>query len=251
MKELLRKYILICLIIVSITQFGCVTIYNPATQKNETLLIDTQQEVAMGCDMDKEIQQKMKILADTTLQQRLNSIGNRIAMASDRQDLRYNFKTVNDKQLNAFAIPGGYVYVNSGLMDIATDDELACVLAHEVGHIAAKHSVKKLQSVLGYQLVLNIALGISGKRATADAMDIVFNLVSLGYGRQDELLADRLSVRYSKRAHFNPYGMITFLEKLQKDANSKGTHYNPVFLSSHPDLEDRIKNVKNEITLNK
>lgn len=229
---------------------GCVTIYNPATQRKETLLIGTESEVALGRDMDMQIQKTLKISQDYHIQQRLNAIGDRIANSSDRQDVNYHFGIVNDKELNAFALPGGFVYVNSGLMNISADDELACVLAHEIGHVAARHSVKKLQAIMGYQIIMGIALGLSGQQSIVKATDIVFNLVNLGYSRKDELLADRLAVKYAKKAGFNPQGMVTFFEKLKKEAETKGQNFNLVFLSSHPPIEERIKNVRNEIALN-
>ncbi len=226
---------------------GCVTIYNPATQKREILLIDTKSEVALGLDMDRQVKNKFKILQDAKRQSRLDSIGIKVSGASDRQDLAYHFKIINDKEFNAFAIPGGYIYVNVGLMDSATDDELACVLSHEIGHVAARHSVKQLQANLGYQIIMSIALGLSGQQEMGQAMDIVFNLASLGYSRKDESLADKLAVKYARRSGFNPYGMITFFRKLQKEAEKKGNNLRIEFLSSHPDLEERIKNVEHEI----
>jgi predicted Zn-dependent protease len=241
------NYILVILTAISLS--GCVTIYNPATQKRETLLIDTKSEVALGQDMDVQVQQKMKILKDPLMQGRLENIGRKVASVSDRQDLEYHFKIVNDKEFNAFALPGGFIYVNSGLMTAATNDELACVVAHEIGHVAARHSVKQLQSALGYQLIIGIALGISGQQTMGQAMDIVYNLINLGYSRKDELLADRLAVRYARKSGFNPHAMVTFFEKLKNEPSSKPSHYNPVFLSSHPGIDDRIKNVENEITL--
>lgn len=226
---------------------GCVTIYNPATQRKETLLIDTKSEVALGRDMDRQIQKKLKILNDPQMQYRLENIGNKVANFSDRRDLTYYFRIVKDKELNAFAIPGGFIYVNSGLMDIAIDEELACVLAHEIGHIAARHSVKKLQASLGYQIIMSIALGISQNQTMGRAMDIVFNLVNLGYSRKDELLADRLAVKYAKKAGYNPSAMITFFEKLRQEEKKRGPNFNLVFLSSHPPIKERIKNIENEI----
>jgi predicted Zn-dependent protease len=227
---------------------GCVTIYNPATERKETFFIDTNSEVSIGRDMTKQIEQKYKVSADASLKQRVERIGKRIAAASDRQDLQYQFNVIQDKELNAFALPGGFIYVNSGLMNAATDDELACVLAHEVGHVAARHSVKKLQTTLGYQLVLGLALGATGQQAMGSAMDVVYGLINLGYSRQDEQLSDKLSVKYAKKAGFNPYGMITFFEKLKKDSQTQGGHYKPVFLSSHPGTDERIQNVYNEIS---
>jgi len=229
---------------------GCVTIYNPATQKKETLLIDTPNEIALGRDMDKEIRRKMKILQDPKRQNRLDNIGTKVSSFSDRKDLTYYFKIIDDKEFNAFAIPGGFIYVNAGLMDATTDDELACVLGHEIGHVAARHSVKRLQVDLGYEILLNIALGISGQQTMGKAMDIVYGLTSLGYSRKDELLADKLAVKYARAAGFNPYGMITFFRKLEEEAKKKGGNLRIEFLSSHPDLEERIKNVEKEIALN-
>jgi predicted Zn-dependent protease len=226
---------------------GCETIYNPATERKETLLIDTQSEISLGRDIDNQIQKQLKISHNPILQNRLDNIGRRVAKFSDRQDLVYFFRVVEDKELNAFAIPGGFVYVNSGIIHAAKEDELACVLAHEIGHIAARHSVKKLQTSLGYQIIMNIVLGVSGNQAVTKATGIVFELVSLGYSRQDESLADRLAVRYAYKAGFNPNGMVTFLKKLQQEAEKRGPNFNIVFLSSHPPIEERIKNVKIEI----
>ncbi len=228
---------------------GCVTVYNPATQRKEYYLIDTKQEVGMGQEMDGALQQKLKMLNSPLMQMRLNRIGERVAAVSDRQDLVYTFKVVEDKELNAFAIPGGFVYVHSALMDLATDDELAGVLAHEIGHVAARHSIKRLQTTLGYQLVMGIALGLSGQQDMGQALDIVFNLTTLGYGRRDELLADKLAVKYTKLAGFNPKGIVTFFEKLMKESAEKGSVRVPVFLSSHPQMQERIRQVKSEIEM--
>lgn len=230
---------------------GCATIYNPATQKKETIWIGTQSEVSLGRDMDAEISKKLKVLDDPAMNQRVNFIGKRISMASDRQDLGYYFRVIKDKELNAFAIPGGYVYVHSGLMQVATDDELAGVLAHEVGHIAARHSVKKLEATMTYDLLRSIVIGLTGKETVVQAVDLfVFNPATLAYSRQDELLADRLSVRYTKKSGFNPNGIISFFGKLKKEQEKNGGSQRIEILSSHPDLDERIEKVKQEITLN-
>lgn len=226
---------------------GCTTIYNPATGNRETLFIDTQTEVSLGNDMAKQISSEMKLLDDPVRQKRLEAIGARIAAVSDRQDLKYYFKIVKDKEFNAFAIPGGTVYVNNGLIDAANDNELAAVLGHEVGHIAARHSVKRLQAVLGYQLISSIALGLTGQGQVIQAVDVVFNVVTLGYSRKDEYLADKLGVKYAKAAGFDPHGMVTFFQKLK--AESKNTGLNLVFLSSHPPIDERIKKAQEEIAI--
>jgi predicted Zn-dependent protease len=226
---------------------GCVTVFNPATGRQESLLIGTKQEVELGLQMHNELRQKMKFSRDPDAVQRLSVIGNRIAAASDRQDLEYRFSIVIDKELNAFATPGGFVYINSGLMAAATDDELAGVVAHEVGHIAARHSVKQMQGLLGMQMLLGIAGGLSGKESVNQTLTIVFDLVNLGYSRKDEFQADKLAVRYSRRAGFNPWGIIAFFRKLEENSLQKGRSAPPVFLSSHPPIEQRIAQVEQEI----
>jgi len=246
--DYLKKFLLSFLAILLFS--GCTTIYNPATQKKETLLIDTESEVALGRDVDKQMQNKLKMIHDPQRQNRLNNIGARLSGVSDRVDLAYHFRIVNDDEFNAFALPGGFIYVNRGLMDAANDDELAGVIGHEIGHIAARHSVKKLQADLGYQIIMSIALGISGQQEIGKATDLAFNVVSLGYSRKDELLADKLAVKYARKADFDPHGMITFFKKLQREEEKKGGNFQLVFLSSHPKIEDRIKNIETEIRLN-
>ncbi|MDD5116044.1 MAG: M48 family metallopeptidase [Candidatus Omnitrophica bacterium] len=224
---------------------GCTTIYNPATGRKESFFIDTKSEVALGNDMAKEISRETKLVSDPGMQKRLEEIGSRVAAVSDRKDVNYRFSIVDEKEFNAFAIPGGGVYVNRGLLEAANDDELAAVVGHEVGHIAARHSVKRLQAVLGYQLLSSIALGVSGKGKVIQAVDVVFSVVSLGYSRKDEYLADRLGVRYARAAGFDPHGMVTFFQKLKQE--SKSGRYVPVFLSSHPPIDERIKEAGKEI----
>jgi len=225
---------------------GCTTIYNPATGQKETLFIDTKTEISLGSDMAKEIRREMKIINDPKMQERLERVARRISAVSDRQDLSYNFNIVDEKEFNAFAIPGGSVYINSGLMAAANDDELAAVVGHEVGHIAARHSVKRLQAVLGYQLLSSIALGVSGQGQVLQAVDVVFNVVVLGYSRKDEYLADKLGVKYAKSSGFNPNGMVTFFQKLKQEGKDAG--FNLVFLSSHPPIDERIKQARKEIS---
>lgn len=240
------KTTLFILALGSIFLSGCTTVYNPATGKKEVLFIDTKTEISLGKDMSREIGREMKLLKDPLLQERLDKIAKRITAVSDRQDLAYNFNIVDEDEFNAFAIPGGSVYINSGLMAAANDDELAAVVGHEVGHIAARHSVKRLQAALGYQILSSIALGASGQEQILQAIDVVFNVMVLGYSRKDEYLADRLGIKYAKAAGFNPYGMVTFFQKLKKEG--KATSLNLVFLSSHPPIDERIRQAEKEIS---
>jgi predicted Zn-dependent protease len=132
-------------------------------------------------------------------------------------------------------------------MRAANDDELACVLGHEIGHIAARHSAKAIQSNLGYQLLASIAIGATGQQYLGTALNSIYTLGSLKYSRADETLADKLSVKYSILANYNPYGMANFLEKLKIEEEKSGGKLIPSFLKSHPDVDKRIETVINEI----
>ncbi len=244
---MIKRYIVF--IMVSFLIGGCATIYNPATQRNEFILIDTASEVSLGNAMSKQISGESKISNDPILNARLNRIGQKVAASSDRNDLKYQFFVVENNDLNAFALPGGFVYVHSAVLKEANDDELACVLAHEIGHIAARHSVKRLQVVLGYQIVMSLAFSKSSSVDLYRAIDVVFNVVSLGYSREDERLADRLAVKYAYKSRHNPEAMISFFNKLKAQSSQRGQGYNLVFLSSHTPIDERINNVKKEVSL--
>jgi beta-barrel assembly-enhancing protease len=166
---------------------------------------------------------------------------------SDRKEIDYHFKVLEDDDINAVSLPGGYVYVNSGLLaKVANDDELACVLAHEVGHIVARHSIKKLQAMQGYSILRLLVAVAPGTSEVSNAADAAFTQFLLGYSRQDELLADQLGARYAKLAGYDPHGMVTFLIKLQ-DINRRMPPTERSYYKTHPYVPDRIRVVKQEL----
>jgi predicted Zn-dependent protease len=226
---------------------GCATIYNPATGKRELILIDTTSEITLGNYIASGIKRRFDLSDDPRLNERAQRVGEKIFSVSDRTDLPYHFYVIKNKEPNAFALPGGFVYIHTGLLNLLDDDELACVLGHEVGHIAARHSVKKLQAEIGYTLLMNVALRKAGIQDMRRVINISFDLISLGYSREDELLADRLAVRYASRAGYNPRAMLGVLKKLEKKGRG---HWGPLtILSSHPDIATRERNVQREIEL--
>lgn len=172
--------------------------------------------------------------------QRVQRIGQQIARVSDRQDLRYQFGVIRHKTPNAFTLPGGTIYVHTGILDMADDDELAAVIAHEVGHVAARHIVKHLQADLGFAVAMQIA-GSAG--ATGEAVRVansLYTLFSRGYSRRDELEADRLSIRYTRRAGFDPWAIIRFFEKMLAQERQTRADRAAVWQSSHPMTSERI-----------
>jgi len=231
---------------------GCATVYNPATRREEWIFIDSAQEVQIGRSMAENIiKQENRLLPDPAQQRRVSVIGQRIARASDRTELVYNFAVLDNEDLNAFALPGGYVYIYNGLLKKLDDDETAGILAHEVAHIAAKHSVKKMQSTLGYQMLVAVALVGLGDKDPAVAEDIagasnvVYGLLSKGYSRQDEFQADSLAVKYLKAAGFDPQGLVRVLKVLDTEKGPSGRVFE--VLSTHPRMKERIRKVAEEI----
>ncbi|MDD5504081.1 MAG: M48 family metalloprotease [Candidatus Omnitrophica bacterium] len=231
---------------------GCATTFNPATGCNEAIFINTASETVIGKSAAAQIEQKYKISKDTSSISRLENIGKKVAAASDRRDLEYKFYLIEDKTLNAFTIPGGHVYIYRGLYDRLDDDQLAAVMGHEIGHVAARHIVKKMQASLGYQLLSTVALMAytnnqddkKSKQAgyAAYAGATAFNLVQLGYSRKDEYQADELAIKYTTGAGFDPDGMKRALEVLKSD-EEKGISV-AYILRSHPYIDERINRLK-------
>ncbi|MDD5129117.1 MAG: Maf family nucleotide pyrophosphatase [Candidatus Omnitrophica bacterium] len=226
---------------------GCSTEYNLATKQEEKYYYSTDKEVQMGRSIDLQVVKQYKISADPLQQKRVEDIGKKIAAVSDRKEIDYHFRVLEDEQVNAVSLPGGYVYVNSGLLDkVSNDDELACVLAHEVGHIVARHSIKKLQAMQGYSVLRLLVAVAPGTGDVGTAADAAFTQFLLGYSREDELLADQLGARYAKLAGYDPRGMITFLGKLQ-DINRRMPIQEKSYYKTHPYVPDRIRVVKEEL----
>lgn len=226
---------------------GCSTEYNLVTKQEEKYYYNTDKEVQMGRSIDRQVKKEYKDPVDPLQQKRVEDIGRKIAVVSDRKEIDYHFMVLNDDQVNAVSLPGGYVYVNSGLLDkVANDDELACVLAHEVGHIVARHSIKKLQAMQSYSILRLLVAVAPGTGEAGSAADAAFTQFLLGYSREDELLADQLGARYAKLAGYDPHGMITFLEKLQ-DINRRMPIQEKSYYKTHPYVPDRIRVVKQEL----
>jgi predicted Zn-dependent protease len=227
---------------------GCST-YNTATGRREFVFISTDSEVTMGRSFDAQVKHEFPESKNQEKTARLERIGTRVAQVSDRQDFQYHFTLIAKDEMNAFTVPGGYIYFFEGLYDkLSTDDEIAAVLAHEIGHSAARHTVKKYQAALGYDLVSRILFA----RFTSDLArqvaslggGLIANIAMSAYGRQDEFEADRLGIKYMRLAGYDLNGMIRTFEILKK--NSKGPEP-PRILRTHPYIDDRIKAVEKEI----
>jgi len=226
---------------------GCSTEYNVVTGTEDSLHYSTEKEVQMGRAITKQVEKEYKLADDPLIQERVRVIGKKITDVCDRKDVDYTFKVLADKEVNAVSLPGGFVYINEGLIEkVDNDDELAGVIAHEVGHIVARHSIKKLQALQGYS-VARILLAVASKSSDMSmAADTAFIELLLGYSREDELLADQLGARYLKLAGYDPHAMIKFLEKLQ-EINKRRPSRQRSYFRTHPFVSDRIRIVKQEL----
>jgi predicted Zn-dependent protease len=240
-------------VLVAMAACGCVqSSYNLATRDQDYSLTSTSKEVAVGRRIAHRIAEELPIADDESLQERVRSIGNRIVAVCDRQELVYSFTVVNDEDVNAFSLPGGYVFINDGLIaKTSTDDELAGVIAHEVAHIAARHAVKRFEGGLGLQIA-QLATMAARQGEAARGLGVAARAAQLAYARQDELEADRLGVKYLKAAGFDPHGVLTFLEKLRELHHGK-LHYlprgvtRPQYAMTHPYVPERLRTVKESL----
>jgi predicted Zn-dependent protease len=186
-------------------------------------------------------------LKDKSVQTYVNNVGQKIASVCDRNDIEYTFKVIDKKDINAFACPGGFIYIYTGLLETLDNEaQLAAVLSHEVSHLVARHSIKKLQNIYGYSILAQIALGDKAEGAAGDIVNVAASLILQGYSRDNEFEADRYGILYAKNAGYNPRGMIEVFEKFKKMEGSRPPAILGL-LSSHPPAEDRIERVESEI----
>lgn len=227
---------------------GCTTEYNIVTNEQESYIYSTDREVAMGKSIADAIAKEYKIVDDPLVQERVEIIGKKIAAVCDRRDIDYHFYVLDEDEINAVSLPGGYVYIFKGLVDkVKSDDELAGVVAHEVGHIVARHSIKRLQAEQGYSLLRILVSQAPGSTGgVGAAADAAFTELLLGYSREDELLADQLGARYSKSAGYDPHGMIKFMNTLQDIQRHKPLRPR-TYYKTHPYVPDRIRVIKQEL----
>ena len=233
-----------CMLGMLLVAGGCST--NPATGRRELILISAEQEVAMGTEAAPQFEQQFGgKVANAQLQAYVNTVGQAVAAASDRP-MPYEYTLVSSDVPNAFALPGGKVFLTAGLMRRMTNEwQLAAVLGHETGHVAARHNVKGMQRQMGVAVLAEIAGHIAGADAgTAAGMatKIVGAMVNLKYSRDDEYQADELGTRYMTRAGYNPWGMVELLTVLLNLHDAEPSRLEEMF-QTHPLSTKRIAQV--------
>ena len=230
---------------------GCAT--NPVTGSSDFVLMSEQQEIALGRQSHPQILKESPEYAHAQLAAYVQRVGAKLAAHSHRSDLIYRFTLLDSQDVNAFALPGGYIYITRGLLAyLNSEAELAAVLGHEIGHVTARHSVRQQSASTATGLFGAILAGATGVSAAGDLANIAGTALVRGYGREHELEADRLGAEYLARSGYDPQAMLSVIHVLKdqetfevqraKEEGREPRVYHGLF-STHPDNDQRLKEV--------
>ena len=207
-------------------------------------LVSASQEIDIGRQAAQQVESQYPVNKDSQLNALVNNIGQTLVACSDRQDIKYTFKILDVKEVNAFSLPGGWIYVNKGLIDEAkgNNDELAGVIAHEIGHVAARHHA----AMMGRELQANILIGTLTKGDVSTLASIAANFSLLRWSRKQEYEADELGIEEMWRCRnkdpqlYDAQGLIDFFGTLQAKQKKEPSKFQQA-LSTHPVTAERIK----------
>lgn len=242
MRKLLIALCALALLFVT----ACSTV--PETGRTTLMLLSVEEEQQLGTDSYRQILAESKLSQNATYNARLDAVAKRIigAVGGDMAaSTPWEYHVIEDEQVNAFALPGGKIAVYSGLMKMATDEELAFVIAHEVAHITARHGAERMSQ----ETVVSLVGAVLGSSISSQGGQALFQVayglgtqvgVTLPHSRKNEYEADEIGTLYAARAGYNPQGCISMLQKLSELSGGNST---PEWLSTHPIDENRIARV--------
>ncbi|MGD8311410.1 MAG: M48 family metalloprotease [Gammaproteobacteria bacterium] len=230
---------------------GCAT--NPVTGRSDFVLISEAQEISLGRRYNTKILEEIPRYDDPELQALVQQVGTRLAAHSHRADLIYRFTVLDSTAVNAFALPGGYIYITRGMLAyLNSEAEMAAVLGHEIGHVTARHSVRQQTTATVTDLLGAVVTASTGVQGVDTLTDFLGTAVVRGYGREHELEADRLGAEYLARSGYDPEAMLqvvgilknqeTFESEVAKKEGREPNVYHGLF-STHPDNDARFREV--------
>ena len=214
-----RRYLLLLLLtgLAALLLAACAV--NPVSGGRELALLSEADELRLGRENDADIRKQYGVYAHAPLQRYVQQVGERLAAKSHRPQLKYTFTVLDSPEVNAFALPGGYIYITRGIMaHLNSEAELAAVLGHEIGHVTARHAVRQYSAAVaanvGFTLG-SILVPELGSRAGQSLLNTLSNALLSGYGRDHELEADRLGAEYIARSDYDSKAMIEVIELLK------------------------------------
>ena len=240
---MLKRTTILSLVLIATLSAGCRSGGLGASGSSVTL----DQEWQLGDQMAAQVAQQVQLVHDPAAQAYLRQVGERIHAATPLAGRPFDFEIVNDPNVNAFSIPGGHVYINSGLiMQADKVDELAAVVAHEVSHIVARHVIKQVETQQEIGAIGSILLGQNPSGLQSLLAQVIAGGAMARFSRADEKQADDLGLQYMSGAGYDPHGMLEFFQKLltmEKGGNSTVTR----FFADHPGTQDRIDDISSRI----
>lgn len=251
-----QGFLIPLLLTVSAASFTSSCATNPVTGTPDVVFIKESTEINIGKENDPKIREKFGVCDNPELQAYVERIGQKLAAQSHRPGLEYHFTVLDSPEVNAFALPGGYIYITRGILAfINSEAELAAVLGHEIGHVTARHGVRQHSAATATGMVGAIIGVATGVRVTQDLFNVLGNAMLSGYGRDHELESDRLGAEYIARAGYDPQAMIRvigvlknqeeFEKKRATAENRQPRIYHGVF-ASHPSSDRRLQEAVGE-----
>lgn len=230
---------------------GCAV--NPATGGLDTVLMSEKKEVSIGKENHEKILKSMPIYNDPEINAYVNAVGQKLAKKGHRSHLEYTFTVIDSPDINAFALPGGYIYINRGLMNyLNSEAQLAAVLGHEIGHVTARHSVRQHSAGTAASIVSAVLAVGTGSSTIGDLSNVAGAALVSGYGRDHELEADSLGAEYLFKSGYDPQAMVEVIGVLKdqeqfakyraKEEGTKVQSYHGLF-ASHPRNDTRLQEV--------
>jgi predicted Zn-dependent protease len=218
---------------------SCKTLGRPVADA----IVPVSQERDLGKEMSAEVEKELTLLKNPAINDWIDTLGDRVVRKAANdipKGIQFTFKVVDDPDtVNAFALPGGYIYVYTGLLKKAENEaEIVAVLGHEVAHVTQRHIAQRLTTMYGVSTLASLALGENPSQLAQIAAGIAANGFLLKYSRDHEREADSVGIRYTAAVGYTPNGYVTFFNKLAEEPQP------PVFLSSHPNPRERVKNAQ-------
>lgn len=231
----------------ALTMMSCAS--NLATGDRQLNLISEAQEIEMGREADAQVIASLGLYPDSALQRYLQDLGTSLARTSERPNLPWTFRVIDDPAVNAFALPGGFIYATRGLMaHVMNEAQLAAVIGHEIGHVTAQHSVRRMSQQQLTQLGVGVGMMIKPDlQRYGDYVSAGLGLLSLKFSRDDENQADHLGLRYMVRADKDPREMIEVFDMLNRVTVAADGGRVPEWLATHPSPTNRSERLQKEL----